>query len=76
MYLQPIVGRDTLSLGASPLDAEFVKQYNNVAVDVESASDDSDHHDNNEESDDESDNEIEPSSDDESDDERDHEIDH
>src|ERR1700733_5092226 len=59
MYLQPTVGHDILSLGASPLDAQFVRQYNDVAVDVESdfsSSDDSDH--NSEASDDDSDQEI------------------
>ena len=59
MHLQPIVGHDILSLGASPVDAEFVRQYNDMAVDVESdfsSSDDSDH--SSEASDDDSDEEI------------------
>lgn len=71
MHLQPIVGHDILSLGASPVDAEFVRQYNDVAVDVESdfsSSDDSDYRSDasDNDSDGEIDDEIESSSDDDS----------
>jgi len=68
MYLQYIVGRDILTLGATPVDVDFVRQYNDLAMDLESDANSSDEFDSDSEDDDrESDDEMESSSDEESD---------